>query len=199
MRKLIFITLSLCLFLSTNIQAQSWKDIFNSDNVGKVVDILTGNSTSSIVGTWEYTGAAVEFESDNLLKKAGGAVASSSLESKLNEQLKKVGLTSGSTTYTFEADSTFTSVTKKRTSSGTYSYNKSGEKLTLKYSALVNLNMNVTVSSTSLELLFDADKLLQLITVIGGTTSNSTLKAISALAESYDGMKIGLKFTKKKE
>ena len=36
-----------------------------------------------------YTGSAIEFESDNLLQKAGGSVAANAAENKLNEQLAK--------------------------------------------------------------------------------------------------------------
>ena len=36
---------------------------------------MTGKSTADMTGTWSYTGSAIEFESDNLLQKAGGMEA----------------------------------------------------------------------------------------------------------------------------
>ena len=48
-----------------------------------------------MTGTWTYSGSAVEFESDNLLMKAGGAAAATMAENKLNEQLSKVGIKEG--------------------------------------------------------------------------------------------------------
>ena len=39
-----------------------------------------------------YKGSAVEFESENLLMKAGGAAAATMAENKLDEQLSKVGI-----------------------------------------------------------------------------------------------------------
>ena len=82
---------SALLFVTTNIQAQSWADLFKKENIEKVVNAVTGNNAIDMTGTWTYSGSAIEFESDNLLQKAGGAAAASLAENKLNEQLAKVG------------------------------------------------------------------------------------------------------------
>ncbi len=73
-------------------QAQSLKDLLNKENIEKAVNAITGKSTASMEGTWTYAGSAIEFESDNLLQKAGGAVAANAAENKLNEQLARVGI-----------------------------------------------------------------------------------------------------------
>lgn len=70
-------------------QAQSLKDLLNKENIEKAVNAITGKSTASMEGTWTYAGSAIEFESDNLLQKAGGAVAANAAENKLNEQLAR--------------------------------------------------------------------------------------------------------------
>ena len=114
---------SALLFVTTNIQAQSWADLFKKENIEKVVNAVTGNNAIDMTGTWTYSGSAIEFESDNLLQKAGGAAAASLAENKLNEQLAKVGIKDGQVSFTFNADSTFTSKVGKRTMNGTYSYN----------------------------------------------------------------------------
>ena len=66
---------SALLFVTTNIQAQSWADLFKKENIEKVVNAVTGNNAIDMTGTWTYSGSAIEFESDNLLQKAGGAAA----------------------------------------------------------------------------------------------------------------------------
>ena len=72
---------------ASNSQAQSLKDLLNKDNISKVVNAITGTpETIDMTGTWTYSGSAVEFESDNLLMKAGGAAAATMAENKLNEQ-----------------------------------------------------------------------------------------------------------------
>ena len=68
---------SALLFVTTNIQAQSWADLFKKENIEKVVNAVTGNNAIDMTGTWTYSGSAIEFESDNLLQKAGGAAAAS--------------------------------------------------------------------------------------------------------------------------
>ena len=62
------------LLMAPDSQAQSLKDLLNKENIEKAVNAITGKSTASMEGTWTYAGSAIEFESDNLLQKAGGAV-----------------------------------------------------------------------------------------------------------------------------
>lgn len=75
MKKSVFLLafIATLLLVPANSRAQSLKDLFNKENVEKVVSAVTGKNTVDMTGTWSYTGAAIEFESDNLLMKAGGA------------------------------------------------------------------------------------------------------------------------------
>ena len=52
-------------------------------------------------------------------------------------------------------------------------------------------------SIRSMDLLFESDKLLKLITFLSSKSSNATLKTISSLANSYDGMMLGFSLEKK--
>ena len=188
--------LSAFIFGTSNVQAQSLKDLFNKDNIEKVVNAVTGNKSIDMTGTWTYTGSAIEFESDNFLKKAGGAAAASLAENKLDEQLAKIGIKDGQLSFTFNADSTFTSTIGKRSMQGTYSYDAATNQVQLKYLRLLNMNGKVNCTSNSMELLFNSDKLLKLITFLSSKSSNTTLKTISSLADSYDGMMLGLELKK---
>lgn len=187
---------SALLLVTTNVQAQSWKDLFNKDNIEKVVNAVTGNQTIDMTGTWTYSGSAIEFESDNLLQKAGGAAAATVAEKKLDEQLAKVGIKDGQVSFTFNADSTFTSTVGKRTMTGTYSYDATDKVVHLRYSKLLNMNAKVNCTSTNMDLLFNSDKLLKLISFISSKSSSTTLKTISSLADSYDGMMLGFALKK---
>ena len=188
--------LSAFIFGTSNVQAQSLKDLFNKDNIEKVVNAVTGNKSIDMTGTWTYTGSAIEFESDNFLKKAGGAAAASLAENKLDEQLAKIGIKDGQLSFTFNADSTFTSTIGKRSMQGTYSYDAATNQVQLKYLRLLNMNAKVNCTSNSMELLFNSDKLLKLITFLSSKSSNTTLKTISSLADSYDGMMLELELKK---
>nr|WP_302832001.1 DUF4923 family protein [uncultured Bacteroides sp.] len=190
----IFVT---ALLLTTNSHAQSLKDLFNKENIEKAVNTVTGKTSIDMTGTWTYSGSAIEFESGNMLNKAGGAVAAGVAEKKLDEQLSKVGIKSGQMTYTFNADSTFSAKLGTRDLKGTYSYDASTKQVKMKFAKLLPLNAKVNCTSTSMDLLFNSDKLLKLITTLSGKSNNSTLKTISSLAGSYDGMMLG--FSLKKE
>ena len=69
-------------------------------------------------------------------------------ENKLNEQLSKIGIKDGQMSFTFNADSTFTSTVGKKTLKGTYSYNASTKQVDLKYLKLLNLHAKVNCSSS---------------------------------------------------
>ena len=187
---------SALLLVTTNVQAQSWKDLFNKDNIEKVVNAVTGNQTIDMTGTWTYSGSAIEFESDNLLQKAGGAAAAAVAEKKLDEQLAKVGIKDGQVSFTFNADSTFTSTVGKRTMTGTYSYDATDKVVHLIYFKFLTINAKVNCTSTNMDLLFNSDKLLKLIAFISSKSSSTTLKTISSLADSYDGMMLGFALKK---
>ena len=183
--------------VANNSQAQSLKDLFNKDNISKVVNAVTGQTQAiDMTGTWSYEGSAVEFESENLLMQAGGVAAASVAENKLDEQLTKVGIKAGQMSFTFNADSTFTSKVGKRTMNGTYSYNAATKQVSLKYLRLVNLNAKVNCTAESMELLFNSDKLLKLLAFIGSKTNSTALKTVSSLADSYDGMMVGFELKK---
>lgn len=189
--------MALFMLMATNSYAQSWADLFNKDNISKVVNALTGTeATIDMTGTWNYKGSAVEFESENLLMKAGGSAAATMAENKLDEQLSKIGIRDGQMSFTFNADSTFVSTVGKKKLNGTYSYDAANKQVTLKYLRLLNLNAKVNCTSNSMDLLFNSDKLLKLIAFIGSKSSNTALKTVSSLAENYDGMMLGFQLTK---
>lgn len=185
------------LLLAPNCMAQSLKDLFNKDNIEKAVNAVTGQNNADLQGKWAYSGSAIEFESDNFLQKAGGSVAAGAAEKKLNGQLAKVGIKEGQMSFTFNADSTFTARVGLKNMKGTYSYESESQKLNLKFGRLLNVSAKVNCTSGNMDLLFNADKLLKLITLISSKSNNTTLKAISSLAGSYDGMMLG--FSMKKE
>lgn len=187
----------LCLFFTVGIQAQSLGDLFNKANVDKVVNAVTGaNKNVQLEGTWVFQGSAIEFESDNLLMKAGGAAASSAVENKLDEQLTKVGIKPGQVSFTFKADSTFTTTVAGKSMPGKYSYNAETKQLQLKYARLLNINAKLNYTTSSIDLLFNSDKLLKLVAFLSKQTNNATLSTLGSVADSYDGMLVGLQLDK---
>lgn len=176
--------------------AQSLKDLLSKENIEKAVNVMTGKNTASMVGTWTFTGSALEFESDNLLQKAGGSVAASAMEKKLDGFLEKVGIQPGEMSFTFNADSTFQTYIRGKELNGTYSYESSSQKVSLMFSKLLNIKTTVNCISGQMELLFPSDKILDLITFLTSKSNNSTLQSIHSLTDSYDGMMLGFSLKK---
>lgn len=171
-------------------------------SIGNLVNSFLGGtavSQQNLIGTWTYKGPNVAFESSNFLAKAGGAVAASSIENQLDTQLQKFGLKPGACTFTFNSDNTFSANLNGRTISGTYTYDPSTRKLTMSGGmGLINLTATVGNTLTGISLLFQADKLLGLLTSAGSLLGNvsSGLSTISGLLNNYNGMQIGLELTR---
>lgn len=148
-----------------------------------------------IVGTWTYTQPAVVFESDNVLSKLGGSVASSTIEKNLKEKLEKYGVKEGSVQMTFDKQGNFTQTIAGKTLKGTYTMDDTN--VVLKYNGQVSQMVGQTqLSGNNLLILMDASKLLDYMKTLGALSGDSKLKTISSLASNVDGMLVGLKLEK---
>lgn len=185
--------------------AQSLKDILGKvkDNatVNDIVEKVTGIDLSKgdIKGTWAYTGSAVKFESEDLVKSASAGVAAAQIEKNIDEYLAKAGLKGGAFSFTFNEDNTFTTTVKDKSFHGTYTFSEEENSINLKYGknlGSTGITATAQLNGSTLELLFKADKLLDLLGKLTAASNNSTLKIIGTLAGQYDGMKIGLEMQK---
>lgn len=174
----------------------------NQNTLGNLLGSFLGGvklDETALHGTWTYQGIDVAFDSENLLAKAGGAVAAGQIETKIDEQLTKYGIKPGSVKFTFNPDHTFAATLMGRTVNGTYTYNAETRALTMT-AALGLFNQTATVGTTAkgISLLFPADKLLELLNMTSGLlgSQNSTLGAVSQLVSNYKGMKIGLEMSR---
>jgi hypothetical protein len=152
---------------------------------------------TEIPGTWEYLDVAVEFESSDALTQAGGALAAETVEDKIAPMLSKLGIKPGAFRFTFNEDGTATTTVGKKTISGTWKYDKEKEIVTL---GLKNkeFQMRMTVNGENINILFEANKLLELVKTISAKSSNATITAIGAVVKAYDGMNIGFECKKVK-
>ena len=197
MKKNLFSALmALCLLIvASPAKAQSLEDLVNKAK--DVVQTVTGQGRVDMVGTWIYSGPAIELKSDNALSKAGGSLASNAIEKKINETLAKAGIKPGNTKFTFAQDSTFTISWSGKQKQGTYSYDASTKKMALTFHKLATFHTTVKATSSELDLLYDADKLFNLITTLTSKSNNAQLKSLTSLAKNYNGMQMG--FALKKE
>ena len=206
MKKNLILGAALCglLLMPELAYGQSLKDILNSSALKGAVTAVTGGkklTVENLAGTWTYVNPAIQLEGDNALKNVAASVASSEMEKKMKEYCAKVGIIEGAFNYTFNTDSTFTSVLKGRTLKGTYSFNADDKTMELHYgkigkSKLTTMTAHVVVTNDQLSLLFNADKLLDFLTKLSAVSKNTTLQTLNKLASQYDGMMMGFELKK---
>ncbi len=160
--------------------------------LGQLIGGLTNES--SIVGTWVYSEPSVQFESENFLAQAGGAVASSAVVNKVTPYYQKIGITPGAFKITFNQDHTCTYTMKGQTYNGTYSYDSSNKTISIKGQILTFPSAYVTVTGNQMALTFDSTKLLTLAQGLASASQNATLSTLSSLSKSFNGMKTGFMF-----
>ena len=206
MKKVLSIILmagSLCLAGQTA-SAQSLKDLLkkatDNETVKNVVESVTGKTLPvDVKGTWTYSGTAVKLESDDLLKSTAATLAASQIEDKLDEYVSKIGIKAGTFSFTFNEDNTFVATVLGKSFNGTYTLSEDYKTISLQFGKTIGLkpfNASVSATSTQLNLLFQADKLLDLLGKLTASSSNTTLKTIGTLVNQYDGMQLGLELQK---
>lgn len=147
------------------------------------------------MGTWTYTEPAVVFSSNNVLQNIGGKVASSAIESQLEQQFEKAGIKKGAMKMTFDKNGNFTQSMNGKTLSGTYTVKDS--KIVLSYAGGIKQLIGTTqLDGNDLLIVMDASKLLKYANVIGSLTGNTALKSLGNLLGSYNGMEVGMKLNK---
>ena len=191
--KSIWILLVMC-GVSANAGAQDLKSILSG--VAKAVVGNKATTASSIIGTWTYSGPECQFESENLLAKAGGEMAAKEVEEKMIAVYNKVGM--NNIRYTFNEDGTYSYQKKKRTVTGSYVFDDAAKTITMTGKLGLKTVAYVTVTGNDMSMVFKADKLMSILKTITGAASkvNSTAATINSVAEAYDGLMLGFELKK---
>lgn len=182
---------------------QNGADILS--NGGTTDDLLSGITSifsdkkvatiDDLVGEWAYTEPAVVFMSENLLKKAGGKLASSAIEKTIETQLNRVGITKGAMKMTFTRNGRFTQTIAGRRLRGTFTIK--GKEVVLKYAGEIKQLVGTTqVDGNDLLIVMDASKMLTYLKAIGSISGNASLKTATSLLGSMDGMLCGLRLNR---
>lgn len=191
--KSIWILLVMC-GVSANAGAQDLKSILSG--VAKAVVGNKATTASSVIGTWTYSGPECQFESENLLAKAGGEMAAKEVEEKMIAVYNKVGM--NNIRYTFNEDGTYSYQMKKRTVTGSYVFDDAAKTITMTGKLGLKTVAYVTVTGNDMSMVFKADKLMSILKTITGAASkvNSTAATINSIAEAYDGLMLGFELKK---
>ena len=174
----------------------------SSSNAGSIINGILNNVIGSgtfkqadLCHTWKYSKPGCAFTSENLLAKAGGEIAASKVENKLEGYYKKFGFSSSNTYFTFNTDGTFSAKIDGKAWNGTYTFDEKTHAIQLK-GLLLSASGYATKTTNGISLLFDQKKLLNLIKTLSAFKGSSTLSAVGSIANNYDGMRIGFEMTK---
>lgn len=209
------------LLASAGAQAQNLSDIFGAlGNLGgnssqtstsgngggnTLGNLLEGVFSSSnitvqdLAGVWTSNGPAVCFQSENMLKKAGGIAAAAMVEKELSPYYSKLGL--NGTVITIQTDGTFSMKTKMVTLNGTITQSDKGKgvfdfNFTMLGMKLATVTTYAEKTSKTLNIMFDASKLTNLLSAISKVVNIKTLSAITKILDMYDGLCIGFRTEK---
>ena len=168
-----------------------------SDVVSGLTSIFSSSKQATektIIGTWVYEEPAIVLQSDNVLTSAAAKLAAKKAETKLQEQLNKIGIKKGALTLTFNSDGTFSETFGSKSVSGTWSIKNS--KLIMKHTVRTT-TLTTQVSGKELMFVTDASKLLKLFQTLGSNSNNSSISTVTSLMKKVKGMQCGITLVKK--
>ncbi len=168
-----------------------------SDVVSGLTSIFSSSKQATektIIGTWVYEEPAIVLQSDNVLTSAAAKLAAKKAETKLQEQLNKIGIKKGALTLTFNSDGTFSETFGSKSVSGTWSIKNS--KLIMKHTVRTT-TLTTQVSGKELMFVTDASKLLKLFQTLGSNSTNSSISTVTSLMKKVKGMQCGITLVKK--
>ena len=164
---------------------------------GNTVDGLLGLvigsvkiNESDLYGAWYYTEPGCAFTSENLLAKAGGAVAAETCKEKLLPVYNTLGINSNNTQLQFTQDHQFSANFRGIPLSGTYTYDPQTATIKLK-TMLFSSNMYVTRTAQGLAFTFESKNLLKVLQAVAAVSGNSTLQTVGDLSKQFDGVRLG--------
>lgn len=186
--------------------AQGLSDLFKGDGGQTIGNILSGVFSSSDItlddlqGKWVSSGPAVCFQGEGFLKKAGGIAAAATIESKLAPYYSKYGLTNAIVTIDDEAN--FTIELKALKLKGTVTQPKDADPGVFEFSftalgaiPLGSVTTYVQKTSQSMDLMFDATKMMKVLTAVAKFTGIKLASALSDILDSYDGLCVGFRLS----
>jgi hypothetical protein len=145
---------------------------------------------SELYGTWYYSQPGCAFTSENLLAKAGGAVAAENCKEKLHPVYNSLGISGQNTQFQFTQDHQFAAHVKGIPLSGTYTYDPTTATIRLK-TMLFSSNVYVTRTTSGLAFTFESKNLLKVLQAVAAVSGNTTLQTVGDLSKQFDGVRLG--------
>lgn len=164
--------------------------------LGAVLDAFTTIDQNMLIGTWNFKGSAFIFESENALANLGSDVIASQAEEKVDQYLAKLNIKEGMCSITFNEDNTCILTAGQRNLNGVYEFNTETKELKITYAGLFSTTANLVYDNETINIVYQSDGLLKILKAIGNRSTNTTLTLLNKLLDQYDGLRIGMAFSK---
>ena len=160
--------------------------------------VLLGGMTydqSGILGSWNYNAPSTAFTTTQALTNAGGAATIANISSSLASNYSNIGINRNNTSFSFLSGNKFSAKVNGIPFSGTYTYNSQNGEIALK-TATETIKGNVTKTEKGMGLMFDSKQMANLLQKEGKVSNTAAVQAVSKLAKSADGARVGFELTK---
>ena len=160
--------------------------------------VLLGGMTfdqSGLLGSWNYNAPSAAFTTQQALSKAGGSATVANMASSLASNYSNIGINRNNTSFSFLAGNKFSAKVNGIPFSGTYAYNQQNGEIALK-TATETIKGNVTKTQKGMGLMFDAKQMANMLQKEGKVSNTAAVQAVSQLAKSVDGARVGFELTK---
>lgn len=117
------------------------------------------------------------------------------MASSLASNYNNIGINSNNTSFSFLAGNKFSAKVNGIPFNGTYAYNAQSGEITLK-TATETIKGNVTKTEKGMGLMFDSTQMVNLLQKEGKVSNMAAVQAISKLAKSANGARVGFELTK---
>ena len=178
----------------TTSTSSSSNDVLSSVLGAVLSNVLFGDQ-SGMLGSWNYVAPSTAFTSAQTLAKAGGKAAVSNINSTLASSFNSIGINSRNTSFSFLAGNKFSAKVNGIPFSGTYTYNAQNGEIALKTST-ETIKGNVIKTQKGMGLMFNATQMANILQKEGKVSNTAAVQAVSKLAKSADGARVGFELTK---
>ena len=161
-------------------------------------NVLFGGTTfdqSGMLGSWYYSAPSAAFTTEKALTKAGGNATVNNMTSSLASNYSNIGINRSNTSFSFLDGNKFSAKVNGIPFSGTYTYNTQNGEISLK-TATETIKGNVTKTQKGMRLMFDSTQMTNILQKEGKVSNTAAVQAVSKLAKSADGARVGFELTK---
>ena len=184
--------------MGTTSNTGSTGDVLTSVLGSVLSNVLFGGSLfdqSSILGSWNYNAPSAAFTTEKTLTRAGGNATVANINTSLASSYNNIGITRSNTSFSFLAGNKFSAKVNGIPFNGTYTYNAQNGEIALKTST-ETIKGNVIKTQKGMGLMFDSTQMANILQKEGKVSNTAAVQAVSKLAKSADGARVGFELTK---